>query len=252
MEAEKPFLEVCLTPALFYQHDVSQSIVVVIDVLRATSSICVAFQYGAHCIVPVTTTEESLAYREKGYLVGAERQGSMVEGFDFGNSPFSYMDDKIRGKNIALTTTNGTRAIDIARNAAMVVVGSFLNIDTLAEWLIKQRQNVICLCAGWKDTFNLEDALFAGALAEKLQPHFRLTPHRDAALAAMRLYDLARNDMYEFLAQSSHRTRLEKLKVDEDVLYCLTPNQTQVIPVLRGGVLYNLRDMLQKDNVNEV
>ncbi|MBS1764944.1 MAG: 2-phosphosulfolactate phosphatase [Bacteroidetes bacterium] len=243
MATAKPVVEVCLTPALFYQYDVSQSIVVVIDILRATSSICVAFQYGAHSIVPVTTTEESLAYREKGFLVGAERQGSMVEGFDFGNSPFSYMDDKIRGRDIALTTTNGTRAMHLARSAAMVVAGSFLNLQTLADWLIKQNQNVLCLCAGWKDTFNLEDAIFAGALAEKLLPHFELTPHRDSALAAMRLYNIARNDMYEFLAQSSHRTRLERLKVDEDVIYCLTPDQTQVVPVLRNGVLYNHRDL---------
>lgn len=243
MTTEKPVIEVCLTPALFYQYDVSQSIVVVIDILRATSSICVAFQYGARSIVPVTTTEESLAYRERGYLVGAERQGSMVEGFDFGNSPFSYMDEKIRGRDIALTTTNGTRAIHVARNAAMLVAGSFLNLDTLADWLKKQNQNVLCLCAGWKDTFNLEDTLFAGALAEKMLPDFDLTPQRDSALAATRLYNLAKNDMYEFLALSSHRSRLEKLKVDEDVIYCLTPNQTQVVPVLKSGVLYNLRDL---------
>ncbi len=242
-ERKRPFVDVCLTPALFYQYDVSQSIVVVIDVLRATSSICVAFQYGAKSITPVMTMEESYSYKEKGYLIGAERQGEMLEGFDLGNSPFSYMEDKIKGRNIALTTTNGTKAMNVAKEAYLTVAGSFLNLDALAQWLIAKEKNVLCLCSGWKDTFNLEDTLFAGALTQLLMPHFKLSNHRDAALAAMELYKCANGDLYEFLSPSSHRSRLAKLQIEEDVIYCLTPNQTQVIPVLKNGVLYNLTDV---------
>ena len=233
----KPVVEVCLTPALFHQYNTKDSIVVAIDILRATSSICVALQYGARSIVPVMTVEESFQFKEKGFLIGAERQGSMVEGFDLGNSPFSYMEDKIVGRDIALTTTNGTKAINIAKGSAGIVAGSFLNIDVLAAWLIQQNKNVLCLCAGWKNTFNLEDTLFAGALTQKLIPHFQLSEHRDSAIAAINLYNLAKHDMYDFLKDSSHRARLERLKTDEDVLYCLTPNQTLVVPVLKDGVL---------------
>lgn len=241
----RPFVDVCFTPALFHQYDVSKTIVVVIDVLRATSSMCVAFQYGARSITPVMTMEESLSYRDKGYLVGAERHGEMLEGFDLGNSPFSYMEEKIKGRDIALTTTNGTKAINMAKPAHLVVVGSFLNLDSLADWLVKQNRNVLCLCAGWQDTFNLEDTLFAGALAQKLLPNFLLSPHRDSALAAIELYKCAKGDVYEFLAPSSHRNRLAQLHIEEDVIYCLTPNQTQVIPVLKDGVLYNIKDVVE-------
>src|SRR6188768_2992506 len=114
----KKSIDVCFSPALFHLHDdASESIVVVIDVLRATSSMCVAFHHGVKSIVPVATIEESMAYRSQGFLVGAERKGEMVEGFDLGNSPFSYMTETIRDRNVALTTTNGTQAIQTAKNA---------------------------------------------------------------------------------------------------------------------------------------
>lgn len=236
----KPTVEVCLTPALFDHYDYKNSIVVVIDILRATSSICVAFQFGANSLVPVSTVEESLSYKAKGFLIGAERQGLMLEGFDFGNSPFSYMDEKIKGANIALTTTNGTKAINIAKSAHMVVAGSFLNLDALTQWLIKQNKNVVCLCSGWKDTFNLEDTLFAGALAQQLLSHFELSINRDSTIAAIHLYDIAKTDLFSFLSNSSHRMRLSALHIEEDITYCLTPNQTSVIPVLVNGVLQDI------------
>ena len=135
----KPYIDVCLSPALYNLYDPSQSIVVVIDVLRATSSICVAFEYGAECLVPVATVEESMSYKAKGFLIGAERQGEMLEGFDFGNSPFSYMDSRIRGSKIALTTTNVTRALTIAKNAHTVAVDSFLNLMSLCQWLSQEQ-----------------------------------------------------------------------------------------------------------------
>lgn len=213
---------------------------VVIDILRATSSICVAFQNGANSLIPVSTIEESMAYKAKGYLIGAERQGLMLDGFDFGNSPFSYMDERIKGANIALTTTNGTKAMNIAKESYKVVAGSFLNLDALTIWLIKQNRNVICLCSGWKDTFNLEDTLFAGALSQQLIPHFDMSVNRDSTIAAIHLYDLAKADIFSFLNNSSHRMRLSALHIEEDITYCLTPNQASVIPVLNNGALYDV------------
>ncbi|MBK8876296.1 MAG: 2-phosphosulfolactate phosphatase [Bacteroidia bacterium] len=237
---KKKSIDVCFSPALFHLYDASESIVVVIDVLRATSSICIAFEHGVRSIVPVSKVEESSAYRAKGYLVGAERKGEMVEGFDLGNSPFSYMDPKVKDRDIALTTTNGTQAIAIARNAFQIAIGSFLNQDALCNWLKQQNRNVILLCSGWKNSFNFEDTLFAGAVVHKLLDNFELTDHRDSALAAMQLYDLAKDDLYGFLEQSSHRKRLEKLQIEDDIVFCLTPNQTDCIPVMVGDAIYNL------------
>lgn len=239
-EKRKPVVDVCFSPTMFDLYHAKDSIVVVIDVLRATSSICVAFEYGVRSIIPVATIEVAYEYKKKGYLAGAERHGEKVEGFDFGNSPFSYMDEKIKGKDIVLTTTNGTRAIHAAKDAGQVVIGSFLNQDVLAEWLMEQQRDVIILCAGWKGSFNLEDTLFAGALVYKLRTEFDFSFGRDSCIAAEYLYLLAKNDLFKFLSGSSHRKRLKKLGIEKDVEYCLTPNQTHVIPVLQNDALYNI------------
>lgn len=236
----KKTIDVCFSPALFHLYDVTDSIVVVIDVLRATSSMCVAFHHGVKSIVPVASVDESLSYRAKGYLVGAERRGEMVEGFDLGNSPFSYMTDRLRDRDVALTTTNGTQAIQIAKHARQIVIGSFLNYSALSNWLLTQNSNVLLLCSGWKNAFNFEDTLFAGAMMKRLLPYYSLTDHRDAALAAMHLYELANDDLYGFLERSSHRKRLERLNIEDDVEFCLKPDYTDVIPVMVGDAIYNL------------
>ncbi|MFN8154290.1 MAG: 2-phosphosulfolactate phosphatase [Bacteroidia bacterium] len=235
-----PCLEVCFSPALIHLHDISESIVVVIDILRATSSMCVALHHGVRSIVPVSGIDESRAYKAQGFLIGAERNGEMLEGFDLGNSPFSYMEAQVQGRDVALSTTNGTQAITAAKGAYQLVAGSFLNLDSLCDWLASQNRSVLLLCSGWKNSFNLEDTLFAGAVAEKLEPHFGLNKMRDAVIAAKHLYSLAKNDMFGFLAQSSHRNRLEKLNIEKDIEYCLTLNQAPVIPVLVNGALVKL------------
>ena len=195
---------------------------------------------GVRSIVPVATIEESEAYRARGFLVGAERNGEMVSGFDLGNSPFCYMVPEVAGRDIALTTTNGTQAIVAAKGASSIVAGSFLNLDVLCDWLVTQDTNVLLLCSGWKNSFNLEDTLFAGAVAERIMDSFTLNRMRDMVIAACHLYEIARSDLYGFLEQSSHRKRLEKLHIEKDIAYCLTPNQAPVIPVMKDGALVKL------------
>jgi 2-phosphosulfolactate phosphatase len=234
------YLDVCFSPALIHLYDITDSVVVVIDILRATSSMCVAMHYGVNSIVPVASVEESLAYREKGYLIGAERNGEMLDGYDLGNSPFSYMTDSVKGRDIALSTTNGTQAIVAAARAHTIVAGSFLNLDVLCDWLKQQDRSVLLLCSGWKNSFNLEDTLFAGAVIDKLEKDFDMSLMRDAAIAARHLYCIAKNDMYAYLGESSHRMRLERLQIEKDIEYCLTPNVAPAIPVLRDGALRRL------------
>jgi len=230
-------IDVCFSPAMLPMYDYKGAVVVVIDVLRATSSMCVAFEHGVRSIVPVATLEESMAYRSQGFLVGAERKGERVEGFDLGNSPFSFMDESVRGRDIALTTTNGTQAIKAADGAASIAIGSFLNLDALCEWLKRQDRNIVLLCSGWKNAFNLEDTLLAGAVCDRLDGLFGFTDHRDAAIAAKCLYQHAQNDLLGFLENSSHRHRLANLQIEDDVVFCLTPNQTSIVPVLSQGAL---------------
>ncbi|MGZ3928623.1 MAG: 2-phosphosulfolactate phosphatase, partial [Mucilaginibacter sp.] len=130
-------LHVCLSPSLIPLYNVEDYIVVIVDIFRATSSICYGIENGAEAIIPVSEVEACSAYREKGlgYLLAAERNGEVVEGFDFGNSPFSYTEEKVSGKTVVLTTTNGTHALHLSRHAKKVVIGSFLNLTALCSWL---------------------------------------------------------------------------------------------------------------------
>jgi 2-phosphosulfolactate phosphatase len=235
-----PKIEVCLTPALLDLYAIENSIVVVIDILRATSSITYGIENGAEAIIPVMNVEDCLAYADKGYLLAAERNGEVVEGYDFGNSPFSYTAQKVAGKTIVLTTTNGTKAMHLAQERAyQVIVGSFLNLSVVCEYLKKENKDVLLLCAGWKDNFNLEDTLFAGAVVEQLQEDF--TVGDDSSVAALDMYQLAKSDLRGYLQKSSHNHRLIKLNIEEDVRFCLKIDVCQAIPVLQGEMLVALK-----------
>ena len=233
-------VEVCFTPGEYEYFKNEFEIVVVIDVLRATSAICTAFEYGIKSIIPVRSIEDALLYKEKGYLVGAERKGEIVKGFDFGNSPFSYMNPKFKGQEIVLTTTNGTKSLDVAKDAETVVVGSFLNLNYLNEWLLQSKKNILCLCSGWQDKCNLEETICAGAICEYLISSGEYTSTEDSSIAAKYLFQSAEKNNLGYLKSSSHRRRLKNLNLNEDIKYCLTPNQTNVIPILIDGKLIKI------------
>lgn len=233
-------IEVCLTPALIDLYPIENSIVVVIDILRATSSMVYGIDNGAEAIIPVSQVEDCLKYKDNGYLLAAERNGEVVSGYNFGNSPFSYTREKVSGKTVVLTTTNGTKALHLARiRAKQVVVGSFLNIQVLCDWLRSKDKNVLLLCAGWKDQFNLEDTLFAGAVVEELRESFDLFD--DAGVMAEDLYKLAKTDLRGYIGKSSHSHRLAALNIEEDVKFCLQLNICNSIPVLVDDALVRLQ-----------
>lgn len=234
---EKKYIEVCFTPPEYDYFKGRFDVVVVIDVLRATSAICSGFHNGVNAIIPVSTIEEAKLYQEKGYLVGAERGGEIVEGFDFGNSPFSYMKKSLKGKDIVLSTTNGTRAINIAKGAPHVVIGSIINLNALVKWLLKTNKNIVCLCAGWKDKFNLEDTICAGAICSELILTGKYTSDEDSSVAAKYLFQTSKQNYFGFLKSSSHRRRLKKLNLNKDIKYCLIPNQVEVVPILKDDRL---------------
>ncbi|RCH55634.1 2-phosphosulfolactate phosphatase [Mucilaginibacter hurinus] len=233
-------LEVCLTPALLPLYKVEDYIVVIIDVFRATTSICYGIENGAEAIIPVSQVEECAAYREKGlnYLLAAERDGAVVSGFDFGNSPFSYTPDKVSGKTVVLTTTNGTHALHLSIGAKKIVLGAFINLTALCNWLKTQHENILLVCAGWKNNFNLEDTLFAGAVVEQLKGLQFKTD--DPAIAANDLYLLAKDDLSGYLKKTSHSDRLKQLGIEADIAFCLNVDMTTAIPVLQQNKLVKL------------
>lgn len=238
LKSDRLKIEVCLTPALLPLHKLENSIVVVIDIFRATTSICYGIENGADAIIPVSHVEECAAYHGTGHLLAAERDGEVVEGFDFGNSPFAYTPEKVAGKSVVLTTTNGTHAIQLSRSAKRIVIGSFLNLSSLSQWLKEEHENIILVCAGWKNNFNLEDTIFAGAVVNKLKDDIYVLD--DAAIAAEDLYLLAKDNLSGFLSKSSHSDRLKRLGIEEDIAFCLRVDETSSIPVLEGDKLVKL------------
>ncbi len=234
-------IDACFSPHLYSVYKDEESIVVIIDIFRATSAICTAFHYGAEKIIPVATVEEARALQATGIMAGAERNAIKVDGFDFGNSPFDYMGEHVVGATIALTTTNGTQAIEVSKDAYKVVVGAFTNISALCDWLVTQERNILLLCSGWKNRFNLEDSIFAGAMTAELVK--RNTDYKlgDACLALDYLYGMAKENPVKFLGRASHKERLHKLNLKDDIRYCLQPDLTDCIPILENGVLVKLK-----------
>lgn len=216
-----------------------ETVTVVVDILRATSAICTAFEHGIARVIPVPEVEDTYFYKDHDdVIVAAERSGEVVEGFRYGNSPFSYMNEGVKGKTLVITTTNGTQAIEAAKDSQVILVGAFVNFGALTDMLRAIDRDVMVLCAGWKNRFNLEDTLFAGAVTENLlDAGFSYATDSDAALASLSLYRAAKDDLHGFLANSSHRNRLERLNLEEDVKYCMSFNKTGSVPFLKDDAL---------------
>jgi len=230
-------IETCFSPALYEPEQNTGSIVVIIDILRATSAICTAFANGALSIIPVAEIIEAKEYKSRGYLVAAERDGYVLDFADFGNSPFNFTREKVEGKTIVYSTTNGTGIINMASSASAIVIGSFLNISALTEWIISQDKNVVLFCAGWKNRFNLEDTICAGSMAERLMNSSLYSTICDSTLAALDLWSLARSDLAGYIEKAAQRTRLRDKRLDDCIEFCLTSDFTKKIPVIKNGIL---------------
>lgn len=236
---EKPTLHTSLSPALLHLYDLSNSIIVIIDVFRATSTIAAALYNGAKAVIPVDSVPKAIEIsRNIDCIAAGERDGMIAAGLEHGNSPLEYQREFIENRVLVLTTTNGTRLLQMAleRNADTIISGSFPNLSAVCDYLLSQKKNVILGCAGWKDRFNLEDTLFAGAVISRVQEEF--TIHCDSSLMAVNMYNNYKDDLYSFAPNLTHYHRLvERFGLIEDIRYCLTPDVANVLPVYERGQL---------------
>src|SRR6187402_3429041 len=190
MQTTRPELYTCFSPSLLDLYDVSSSIVVIIDVLRATSTIATALYNGAKAIVPVDSVAECIRIgKQIEAITAGERDGCVAEGLQYGNSPFEYPESFVKGKTLVLTTTNGTKLLHMALDkcARGIITGSFPNISAVCDYLIAQNRPVILGCAAWKDRVNIEDTLFAGAVISRIKDHFDI--NCDASAMAETMYE---------------------------------------------------------------
>jgi 2-phosphosulfolactate phosphatase len=240
MKNPKPSLHTCFSPALLHLYDVSHAIVVIIDVLRATSTICTALDNGAKSVIPVDSVAKCIELsRQIGGISAGERDGKIAEGLEHGNSPFEYPPEFVKGKTLVLTTTNGTKLLHIAleKGAGHIVTGSFPNLSAVCQYLMSQQQPVILGCAAWKDRINIEDLLFAGAVIHKVKKNFEI--NCDSSGIAETLYANAKKDLFGFLKSknASHYRRLSGYGLEKDIRYCLTIDAANVLPFYEDGKL---------------
>jgi 2-phosphosulfolactate phosphatase len=236
----KPTLYTCLSPALLHLYDLNNTVVVIIDVLRATSTIATALYNGARTVIPVDSVAKCMEIGRKiACITAGERDGMIAEGLGYGNSPFEYPREFIGGKTLVLTTTNGTKLLHMAleRGAGEVVTGSFPNLSAVCEYLLSRHQNVVLGCAAWKDKVNIEDMLFAGAVINRVKEHFEI--NCDSSKIAETLFDTAGDDLYGFMQakNASHYLRLTGYQLEKDIRYCLTPDVANVLPFYQNGKL---------------
>jgi len=236
----KPELYTSLSPALLNLYDINNSIVVIIDVLRATSTIATALYNGAKAVIPVDSVSRCIEISKQiqGITAG-ERDGKIAEGLEYGNSPFEYPREFIGGKTLVLTTTNGTKLLHMAldRGAKQIITGSFPNLDAVCNYLQEQNLPVVLGCAAWKDRVNIEDLLFAGAVINKVKDRFAI--NCDSSQLAESIYTKAKDDLYDFMKEkkASHYLRLSNYGLEKDIRYCLTPNTAPVLPFYEDGKL---------------
>lgn len=233
MAQSKPTLYTVLSPALLHLYEVKDTIVVVIDVLRATSTIATALFNGAKSVVPVDDIAKCISIGKslEGITAG-ERDGKIADGLEYGNSPFEYPREFVEGRTLVLTTTNGTRLLHMAltNGASHIITGSFANFSAVCDYMVAQRLPVLLACSAWKDRVNIEDTLFAGAVVKRVREHFSI--NCDSSGVAESLYDAAKPDFYEFLKEknATHYQRLTKFGLEKDLKYCLTMDTANVLP----------------------
>ena len=242
----RPTLYTSISPALLNLYDLSNSVVVIIDVFRATSTIASALYNGARCVIPVDSVPKAIEISKNiDGIAAGERDGKIAEGLKYGNSPLEYTREFIENKTLVLTTTNGTRLLHMAleRGADTIVAGSFPNLSAVCDYLRTTKKNVVLGCAGWKDRFNLEDTLFAGAVIHVIKDEFEI--HCDSSLMAETMYSKYKANLTGFAPKLTHYHRLvERFGLIEDIRYCLTPDIANVLPVYREGKLILEKELM--------
>ena len=227
-------IQTVISPIAFDQIEyIEDKIVVIIDILRASSTITTIIDNDAKALMAVKDELNARKYINNNYLVGGERNGETIPGFNFGNSPFDYKKEHVRDKTVVLTTTNGTKCIEMSSNANEVIIGSFLNLTAVVRYLNEKKKDIVLFCAGWKDKINLEDSLYAGAVALKM-PKFNKD---DSTLLCMKAYEASKENLFETLQDSNHFKRLKNKGVIKDIQYCCKIDTTDVVPKLKKGLI---------------
>lgn len=236
------FVDVVLSPTALDPDEIKGHRVVVVDVLRASTTIATALANGARAVIPATDTGEAgrlaATLDAEASILGGERDGKPVDGFGAGNSPAEYGAERVKGKTIVLTTTNGTRALSRAKAGSAVAVGGFVNAQAAADFLregIEAGEPGTVLCAGWYGRVSLEDALCAGLLVHRTTPKEKAGALTDPAKIAYALYQGSQAAIEQAIRGTEHARRLLSLGAGDDIARCAALDTLEVLPVQDDG-----------------
>ena len=246
-------IDVILTPpelTPFSKSDLSKTVCVVFDVLRATSTFVTALHNGAAAIIPVSEIDEALEIkaRQPRILTAGERHGVKisVEGqeFDFGNSPLEFVPEKVKGRTIVSTTTNGTRALRACAHAKTVLAAAFLNLSATANFLRKKQfQTIVLVCAGTRENTALEDVVAAGALCDMLKKGDEKPVFSDSARVALAAFRHTKVDLVGLICESENAQRLVAIpELRADIKFCLRPSVFDLVARMKGGKMTVFRE----------
>ena len=214
--------------------------VVVIDVFRCTTTITAALMNGAAKVIPTREPEDAMALAEKigkdSCVLGGERGGLRMPGFDLGNSPLEYTNSVVRDKNVIISTTNGSNAICKAAGAEYLFLGAMTNFSAVAERAAKLKNDILILCSGNKESTAAEDWCAAGAITNVLKQIEKDIELSDTAMIAEQLYLDIINGTFD-ISKTLHYKELRKLGFDDDLEYCMRRNTTDLIPVYKNGII---------------
>ncbi|MDX1590837.1 MAG: 2-phosphosulfolactate phosphatase [Balneolaceae bacterium] len=234
-------IDVFFSAQSFQETENRNKTVVVIDVLRATSTIITALMNGARGVISVEDMNEASKISQnvdsKNHLLCGEKDGVKIEGYDLGNSPLEYTRERVEGKTLIFNTTNGTKAVKKSMVSSDVIIGAFLNVSAVTRYLTESKNDIILLCAGWKGRLALEDTLLAGSIIYKLYDGSLPDTAPDGAKVAFGLYEKYRDDIETVIKQSNHAVRLGNIVGLEDVSYCCQTDICDRIPVLTDGII---------------
>ena len=232
-------IENLFTPSEINESLVKGRTVVVIDVLRACTTVAFAMDGGCERIIPVASVEAATnlvqSLDKKVTLLGGEREGKRIDGFDLGNSPLEYSADVVKGKTVILATTNGTKAISMSQGAEEILIGSFVNMSSVVDRIGKaQNDRLTIVCAGESDRFALEDAVCAGMLIERLSDG-RDLELSDGAHAARLLYRMNEQSILSLLKNCEHGRYLDGLGFEKDLEICSAVDSLKILPIVKEG-----------------
>lgn len=234
-------IDVYALPSNVQEKELKERVVVIVDVLRASSTIITALHNGCREVIPLIDIEEAIElsknYERGAFLLGGERNAQKIEGFDLSNSPYEYTSDVVKGRTVLITTTNGTKAIRKASDAKETIIGGFLNVEAVARYIGKQNADVAFICAGTDGKFSLDDILAVGAMLDAIQNMGKPMELDDLGLVCLQMYSSHKQNLRKVLEHTYHYKNLVKAGFETDVDYCIQLNLLPTIPVYREGVI---------------